>query len=85
MIMRTIKSKLLLVVVVPVVFLTLCSLAIFVICDIYQINTVGYRSAVSFAHISTKNIDSWLKINLTSRVYFLSTRIFLKNYSSSNH
>lgn len=60
--MRTIKSKLLLVVVVPVVFLTLCSLAIFVICDIYQINTVGYRSAVSFAHISTKNIDSWLKI-----------------------
>lgn len=62
MIMRTIKSKLLLVVVVPVVFLTLCSLAIFVICDIYQINTVGYRSAVSFAHISTKNIDSWLKI-----------------------
>ena len=60
--MRTIKSKLLLVVVVPVVFLTLCSLAIFVICDIYQINTAGYRSAVSFAHISTKNIDSWLKI-----------------------
>ena len=24
-------------------------------------------------------------VNLTSRVYFLSTRIFLKNYSSSNH
>ena len=24
-------------------------------------------------------------LNLTSRVYFLSTRIFLKNYSSSNH
>lgn len=60
--MRTIKSKLLLVVVVPVVFLTLCSLAVFITCNIHQINTAGYRSAVSFAHISTKNIDSWLKI-----------------------
>ena len=29
--------------------------------------------------------DEVISINLTSRVYFLSTQIILKNYSSSNH
>ena len=78
--MRTIKSKLLLTVIVPVISFTVCSFVIFVTGNIHQINTAGYRSAMSLAKATTQNVDSWLKVKkgIISGYYGLDTE-FLKS------
>ena len=60
--MKTIKSKLLMALVIPVIMVALCPIIIFIVSNINQINTAGYRSASAVLKSTTDNFDSWMSI-----------------------
>ena len=60
--MKTIKSKLLMALVIPVIMVALSPIIIFIVSNINQINTAGYRSASAVLKSTTDNFDSWMSI-----------------------